>query len=1121
MTQIPPQLSSLNATGEIGALMRETNWLQSPLGPVETWPRSLVNYAQMIFDLPSPAIIFWGETQTQIYNEGYAVIMGPRHPQYFGAPFRDCWPETYSVINPWMRKVLDEGEVVRVEKTLIAVSRFGFLEEAYFTFTFSPLRDDTGTIRGILQPVFDVTDTVLSERRSEILRALAPRLASRDPVKDVIEVISSHPNDMPFCALYLWDPHSKELVLAAQTDNLTGHDLSSLALFAEASFTESALQTIADAAARIGATALGPWPEPAQAALVVPLQRPSSNHRIGAAVFGLSSRLHVDAKYISFLELAAGQVALALDTKRALDEAQARAEGLAELDRAKMAFFSNVSHEFRTPLTLILGPSEELLEMPPGIMPQDIKTQIEVVHRNALRLQKLVNTLLDFSRIEAGRLQACFEPTDLAALTAELASLFRSAVEKAGMHFRVDCPPLTEAIYVDRDMWEKVVLNLLSNAFKFTLAGEIVVTLRETGDTVQLSVSDTGSGIAADQLEHVFERFHRIEGSQARTHEGSGIGLAMVQELVRLHEGTVQVESGTQGSSFTVTLPKGSGHVSAAQISPLPEPALSVQARSSGRTAVIPWLPEPEPSPEASVCEPSPTNDSDPDRPADSEHGHHLTETRRPRIVWADDNADLRQYVSRLLSPLYDVEAVSNGETALSAIRHRLPDLVLTDIMMPRLDGPGLLRALRADERTRTLPVILLSAQAPEESRAEGLESAADGYLTKPFNARELLALIGTHLELSRLRLESTDALRLSEKRFRNMADNAPVMIWVTDSQGICTYLNAQWYQFTGTTPAQGLGHGWLESVHPDDREQSGNIFLNANARQEGFQLEYRLRRWDGQYRVAIDAAVPWFGDDGDFLGYIGSVIDVTDLKQVEQRLREADRVKDEFLAMVTHELRSPLTTIQGWAELLAEDDPEPDDLRLGLEIISSSTRQQALLLEDLLDIIRIRSGHLRIELAPLTLDRLLASALESVRLTAAANNITLEFRCEPDVGLVSGDAARLQQVIGNLLSNAIKFTPAGGRICLSLHRDGQQALIQVTDSGRGIAAEFLPHVFEPFRQASVKQVQEGLGLGLAIVSRLVELHAGSIQAESPGLGQGATFKIWLPINETSPTDAC
>ena len=393
---------------------------------------------------------------------------------------------------------------------------------------------------------------------------------------------------------------------------------------------------------------------------------------------GANPRLRIDTNYQSFFEVAAGHVANAMAAARAYEQERQRAEALAELDRTKTAFFSNVSHEFRTPLTLLLGPLEEILNKADSDLVPDNRALVDVAHRNGLRLLRLVNALLDFSRIEAGRTNAVYRRTDLASFTAELASGFRSISEKAGLGFTVEAPPLSKAIYVDPAMWEKIVLNLLSNAFKFTFEGEIRVALTETPEGARLTVRDTGIGIDSEELPKLFDRFHRVEGAKGRSFEGSGIGLALVEELAELHGGEVSAESEPgKGSAFHVTIPFGRDHLPAEQI-----------ADGEGRPSIAGSAPFIE---EASRWLP--------------EHPHRATANDdlrrsdgRPRIVLADDNADMRNYIQRLLADDYIVEAVGDGEAALGAIRREPPDLILTDVMMPKLDG---FRAGESDPRRR------------------------------------------------------------------------------------------------------------------------------------------------------------------------------------------------------------------------------------------------------------------------------------------------------------------------------------------------------------------------------------------------------------------------------------
>ena len=464
--------------------------------------------------------------------------------------------------------------------------------------------------------------------------------------------------------------------------------------------------------------------------MVLPLAKPGQTRLAGFVVAGISPRLMVNDGYKGFLDLLASQIATAIGNARAYEEERNRVHALAELDRAKTTFFSNVSHEFRTPLTLMLGPVDDLLERDGDLSPV-ARGQLELVNRNGKRLLRLVNTLLEFSRIEAGRERACYVPTDLATLTTELASNFRSACERAGLQLTVDCPQQPEAVYVDREMWEKIVLNLLSNAFKFTFQGGIAVTLRQVGPTAELRVRDTGTGIAAEELPRLFERFHRIESSQGRTHEGTGIGLALVQELVKLHGGSITAESAVgRGTTFTLSIPLGSEHLPSAQIGK-PNPASSTSTLASPYVEeVLRWLPHAAGEEQLDELDLSTDDDEPLPSPCRDANGK---EDERPRVLVADDNSDMRQYITRLLAKDFHIEAVPNGEAALAIGREQPPDLILTDVMMPRLDGIGLLRELRADPRTQSVPVIMLSARAGEESRVEGIATGADDYLVKPF----------------------------------------------------------------------------------------------------------------------------------------------------------------------------------------------------------------------------------------------------------------------------------------------------------------------------------------------------------------------------------------------------
>ncbi|HEY9797648.1 MAG TPA: PAS domain S-box protein, partial [Leptolyngbyaceae cyanobacterium] len=1214
-----------------------------------------------------------------------------------------------------------------------------------------------------------------------------------------------------------------------------------------------------------------------------------------------------------------------------------RAEALAELDRAKTIFFSNISHEFRTPLTLMLGPLEDMLANPAGPTPSD-RSQLGTAHRNSLRLLKLVNTLLDFSRIEAGRVQAVYEPTDLAMLTADLAGMFRSAIERAGMRLCVDCPSLPEPVYVDREMWEKIVLNLLSNAFKFTLEGEITVALRWADEHVELEIRDTGTGIPSEEIPHLFERFHRVEGARGRTYEGSGIGLSLVQELVKLHGGTIHVSSlVNQGSCFTVLIPTGYAHIPSDQIGTTRTLASTAMGAATYVEEALRWLPEEDTGTQGHGDAGNLESSSPRPRVSPSPR---LPLSPSAKILLADDNADMRDYVKRLLvSQGYEVETVVDGVAALATVRQQLPDLVLTDVMMPGLDGLGLLRELRVDPRTREIPIILLSARAGEESRIEGLEAGADDYLIKPFSARELLARVEATLKLAQMRQEAMrreQELRIVSEAARSAAQSAQANLesvlasindqfLVLDRQWRYTYVNDRVVEAVGISKEDLLGkciwdvfpetlesklyielhravaeqrvvqfeyyysswQRWFENrvypsasgvsilvteitdrkqteaalrqsegrlqlaltaaqmfvweldyktrwavcsevarevcgfregslndfialTHPDDLERLQQAVVGAIANETPLSMDYRILSPDGKTRwlstwgniypgvdgqpermvgVSVDitkrkqaeadrerllqelaierarfeavlrqmpagvmiadaasgklvltneqakqivgydyeqslqlveydqvtafegfhldgqpykaedypltrtvgrplrtslqtgetvtneeielhrgdgsrifmnvnsapirdsegqivAAVVVFQDvtdrkraqealrtseerfrvivnqatagialsdlTGQFLlvnqrfcdivGYsmvellqkrkqdithpddqsrnaelfqrlvtqgqefvidkryirkdgsevwvsnnvaatrdssgkpenvIAIVLDITERKQAEveraallareQEARveaeAANRIKDEFLAVLSHELRSPLNPILGWSRLLQTRKFDAAKTTEALATIERNAKLQAELIEDLLDVSRILRGKLSLNVTPVTLTCTIQAAMETVRLAAEAKSIQMYTTLESEVGQVSGDASRLQQVVWNLVSNAIKFTPQGGRVDIRLECIGSQAQITVSDTGKGIPTHFLPYVFDYFRQADATTTRKfgGLGLGLAIVRHLVELHGGTVQADSPGEGQGATFTVTLPLIGCQP----
>ncbi len=692
--------------------------------------------------------------------------------------------------------------------------------------------------------------------------------------------------------------------------------------------------------------------------LVLPLLEPGQTRPTALMVAGISPRLALDDAYRAFNDLLAGHVATALASAHAYEAERRRAEALAELDRAKTAFFSNVSHEFRTPLTLMLGVLEDLLGA--ADLRPDQHDQLHTIHRNGLRLLKLVNTLLDFSRIEAGRAESVFVPTDLAALTRDLASVFRSLIEQAGVQLVVECPPLSEPVYVDREMWEQIVLNLLSNAYKFTFAGEITVALRQEEHQVELVVRDTGTGIASVEVPRLFERFHRVQGARSRTHEGSGIGLALVQELVHLHGGTIEVESQLDvGTAFTVRLPLGTAHLPADRIQASRTHAPTALGAAPFVEEARRWLPEVTSSQEREREWPL----HDAGRSPMSVAGGEEAPLPPARILVVDDNADLRDYLSRLLAHHYDVEAVADGAAALQAARRSPPDLVLADVMMPELDGFELLHALHAVPGLEALPVILLSGRAGEEATLEGLAAGANDYLVKPFSARELLARIVTHLEIARLRREADARAHELEVILETM-DDAVLLIGpggeIRHTNLACFRLlqiehSADWQAvFLRATIAERnalmrttdpTGHPTAAEAWPAARLLRGETFTGSQAQ------ECRITGMAGQQRVLNVSGVPLYDAQRQVHGGVEVLHDLTARYEQEQE-------RAQMLNVVAHELRTPLTSLKMGIQLnlrrLARGTPvEPDQLQRNAQAVERMER----LVNDLLDCRAGRNG--------------------------------------------------------------------------------------------------------------------------------------------------------------------
>jgi PAS domain S-box-containing protein len=894
------------ADQEIGRDLAAVDWTSTPLGPVEGWPQSLRTAVDILLSSRFAMWMAWGPELTFFCNAAYRRdTLGLKYPWALGRPASQVWAEIWDDVSPRIERVLSTDEATWDEALMLLLERSGYPEETYHTFSYSPLRDDDARVVGMLCVVSEDTERVIGERRMATLRDLGSDPTVVRTEQQMLDFtagqLAANPYDLPFTLTYLFDDDG-DARLAGVSGIAPGHPAAPEILpgsgpsewpFGKAVPGQPDLIDL-DGSLNLPT---GAWHEPPAQALVVPLSQ-QGGAPLGFLVAALNRHRRLDDGYRGFVHLVAGHIAAGAGSARSYQAQQQRAEALAELDRAKTTFFSNISHEFRTPLTLILGPVDELRGRATGIDEQ-ARQELELIYRNGLRLAKLVNRLLDFSRIQAGRMQAQFEPADLASVTAELASVFRSAIDRAGLTFIVDCPPLDEPVYLDREMWEKVVLNLLSNALKFTFDGSITVRVdREDTDAI-VTVTDTGIGITDAEMPRLFERFHRIETARARSTEGSGIGLALVKELVGLHGGTIAADSQEgAGSTFTVRLPFGAAHLDIDDLAPAPGTgAISGVIGDPYVQEALRWLPA-DTDFAASDISTSPVT------PAGGEG-------KRARVLIADDNADMREYLTNLLRTSgYQVSDVTDGQQALDAIRAEIPDLVISDVMMPGIDGLQLVTALRSDPPVAAVPVLLLSARAGQEASIEGLQAGADDYLVKPFAAAELLARVRANIELARLRNH--------QARWRTaLVDSLQEAFFVCDEHGAVAEFNNAFTEILGYGPEQlpyPATHPWWPDADTDPEAHRlteaafGQMLASSRG---GFTVPVNHR--DG-HRVWVAANFNHAEDpDSGRQIIVGTLRDVTaehyvvqrqtTLAVLNQQLAQADTV-DNALRGAAEELR-------------------------------------------------------------------------------------------------------------------------------------------------------------------------------------------------------------------------
>ncbi|KAI0320178.1 hypothetical protein OF83DRAFT_1281345 [Amylostereum chailletii] len=814
------------------------------------------------------------------------------------------------------------------------------------------------------------------------------------------------------------------------------------------------------------------WKEHAREAVLIPITVDDSDIPGGILVLGLNSRRPYDEDYRGWIDILRVSLCALLTAVQGREADAMRVVQLAQLDDAKTAFFSNASHEFRTPLTLIQGPLQDCLS---SVKDPRIVDKLQMASRNVVRLRRLVDSLMDFSKLAANKLEGRFRPLHLGAFTTDLASLFRSVIEKGNIEYVVDCAAADKTIvYVDPDFWEKIVFNLIGNAFKYTLQGTIAVSLHIVDGSMRFDVKDTGVGIPQTDVDKIFERFHRVE-CVSRSYEGTGIGLALTKELVNLHGGKLTVTSATaeeaedHGSCFTVTLPLGKDHIRNAHIDPTP---LGPPQRWLYGLGVIDeathWF-------NSDAGTPSESSESGSSSEGSKFDSSTLFFSKTDVIMLVDDNADMRHaslYMKSLFYPYCQVVEAINGQDALNMIADAKPNLIISDVMMPVLDGFGLIAQLRQRPETRLLPIIIVTAKETEEARVEGLLSGADDYMCKPFTGKELIARVHLQMQLGKRRVELEALFSVRAREIQLLADMSPVGIVRADLAGDLIYVNQRWWEISGAD-REGPIDSWPDSVKDDDKGRVLSSWNTAVQSQKSASLEFQFKNGrfvQGQFE-------PLLSESGSRIGVLGTITDVSDQRQLEQsrvahaeereltarrqmeeaevRRQEADeqrRGQELLIDVTSHELRQPVSAILNCSSLvraniaaLYEDlershhDKRPfvpspsllsslaEDLE-GLDSIYQCGQAQERIANDVLSLSRIQLHILSISPVDFELVPELRRIVSIFRNEVKMKRITLDIKIGDSlsslgVSCVRTDKARFGQILTNLLSNGIKFT--------------------------------------------------------------------------------------------------
>ncbi|KAJ4467091.1 histidine kinase [Lentinula lateritia] len=1108
-----PQIQS----SPVGKLILEFDWSSTPLGPIEQWPQSLKTVVSIMLANPSQSCLFWGPDHILIYNNAWRrIISGSKHPHFMGKPGRIAFHEIWDTFSVHCQNVYRGKHVGRVDDLLFFDSQpSGELPlnvpsnqddtidklESYFTWSYLPIQAEDGKVGGILNNCMETTEKVLSERRMSTVRIFAELTASiRTTVEfwqAVADSLALNEHDFPYFLCYSATNtvHSDFNSDSAETSNVScdtrseysssgssiasvhnscgvqpGHPAAPSQVEFNSMTTLESNQSWPFSKACFGRTSIrakNPHPMGFQArgwgdepgdAILIPIHG-TDDMLVGLVLFGLNTRRPYDADYASFHQTLSRNLSSCYVATQAFERELQRTEELQALDRAKTVFFQNVSHELRTPLTLIRGPCEDALK-DGDKLDKTSRARFKLIFRASGRLLRLVNSLMLFSSAEAKRLQVVYRPVRLGPVTADLASLFRSAIEKAGITYTVDCGRSDDEreVFVDLSMWEKIIFNLLSNAIKYTAEGFIKLSLRFHSSEVELRVGDSGCGIPEDQKELVLQRFHRVEYAEGRSHEGTGIGLALTSELVKLHGGRIKVESSLgKGSSFIISLPRGYSHLPAKDVSHISDPASYKTASAA--------LAEDGGGP-GNLHRDRERNDSELDRAAG--YGSYAEAIVEEANGWLGEDSETATVAQVII-------AVPDGRAALDYIRNQVrPDLIVTDVMMPGLTGTDLIQQLATDPDPdiHNIPIILLTARSGSESNPElKYESIYQGqidYLLKPFSSDELVRRVRTRiytvrqkLELERQVQQRTAELNYAQHRYRRMTELAPVAIFETDDtdRNLITFANERYFSLTGLPKSLPLRFDEIiESIEAQYRPAAKQVWseiLTGKPAQFEFQLLNGRQALAEMISLSSGSILGTLTDQTDQRLFASQQLDAERQKTDEAVNRR--RLQEAFIDIVSHELRNPISAILQSADLLSgsisrlnsiyhelfvsftnkteADSATPqklfEEIRSELEDVSHAVasvelcaRHQTIIASDILVVSRLDSNLLSINPTTFHLMHVLQNTLAMFLVQVETQSITFKLDPGPSITTetrIIADSTRLCQILVNLISNSCR----------------------------------------------------------------------------------------------------